>query len=162
MFDTIFGLPMHPLVVHATVVVVPLSAVLVALAALSRRFRSWAGFLPFGASVLGLILVPISTSSGEGLQNRLPQNALIERHAELADGLLPWVIVLTVAAAALFFVHLREKSVAVGPLSRAILAAVMVVAIIGSVGTVFQAGRIGHAGAEASWSDVGSSTTSQP
>lgn len=34
MFDTIFGLPMHPLVVHATVVIVPLAALVVALAAL--------------------------------------------------------------------------------------------------------------------------------
>lgn len=162
MFDTIFGLPMHPLVVHATVVLVPLTAVLVAFAALSRRFRSWAGFLPFGASVLGLILVPISTSSGEELEKRLPQSALIERHSELADGLLPWVIVLAVAAAALLFVHLRERSVAAAPLSRAILATVIVVAIIGSAGTVFQVGRIGHAGANASWSDVGSSAPSQP
>ena len=162
MFDTIFGLPMHPLVVHATVVIVPLSAVLVALAALWLRFRSWAGFLPFGASVLGLILVPISTSSGEELERRLPKSALIDRHAELADGLLPWVIVLAVAAAALLFIHLREKSDRHKALSRASLAAVIIVAIVASVGTMVQVGRIGHSGANASWSDVVSSTPSQP
>lgn len=43
MFDTIFGLPLHPLVVHATEVIVPLAAVLVVLTAAWPRFRRWAG-----------------------------------------------------------------------------------------------------------------------
>lgn len=162
MFDTIFGLPMHPLVVHATAVLVPLAAVTVAVAALWPRFRAWAAFLPFGASVVGLILVPISTSSGQELEKRLPPSALIERHSQLADGLLPWAIVLAVASLALLVVHLREKSAKHEPLPRAILAAVIVVAIVSSAGTVFQVGRIGHAGAVASWGDVVSSTPAQP
>lgn len=152
MLDTIFGLPVHPLLVHATVVLVPLAAVVVALAALWPRFRAWAGYLPLGVSALALLLVPLSTSSGESLEERVPETALVERHAELAEGLLPWVIVLGVGALALLIVHLREKSSTLEPLSRAILAGLMVLAVVGSVGSVVQVGRIGHAGAEASWS----------
>lgn len=36
MFDTIAGLPTHPLVVHATVVVVPVAALVVGLAGLGH------------------------------------------------------------------------------------------------------------------------------
>ena len=42
MLDTIFGLPVHPLVVHATTVIVPSAAVAVLLAAVWPRFRRWA------------------------------------------------------------------------------------------------------------------------
>lgn len=40
MLDTIFGLPIHPLLVHATVVIVPLAAVLVLLTALWPAARA--------------------------------------------------------------------------------------------------------------------------
>ena len=100
MLDTIFGLPVYPLLVHATVVIVPLAAAAVALAALWPRFRAWAGFLPLLLSVVALVLVPLSTSSGESLEERVPEAALVERHAQMAEGLLPWAIVLVIGAAA--------------------------------------------------------------
>ena len=40
------GLPLHPLIVHATVVIIPLAALTVILFAVWPRFRSWAGPLP--------------------------------------------------------------------------------------------------------------------
>lgn len=39
LLDTIVGLPVHPLVVHATEVVVPAAAIVVVVAALWPRFR---------------------------------------------------------------------------------------------------------------------------
>ena len=101
MFDTIFGLPLHPLVVHATEVFVPLAALLVVLTAAWPRFRQWGGYLTLGTALVALALVPISKESGEQLEHRVGENSLIETHAELADGLLPWVIGLAVVAAAL-------------------------------------------------------------
>ena len=68
MFDTFFGLPLHPFVVHATEVTVPLAALLVIVAAAWPRFRRWAGYLPMGAALAALVLVPISTQSGEQLE----------------------------------------------------------------------------------------------
>ncbi len=61
MLDTVFGLPMHPLIVHATVVIVPTAALLVALAAIYPRFRGWAGPVPALAALLSCVLVPLST-----------------------------------------------------------------------------------------------------
>ena len=45
MLDTVFGLPLHPLIVHATVVVVPLAA----LSVLLRRSGRASGGGPGGA-----------------------------------------------------------------------------------------------------------------
>lgn len=152
MFDTIFGLPMHPLIVHATVVVVPLAAVVISLAALLPRFRNWAGYVPLGLGATAVVLVPLSTSTGEELQHRLGETKLIEKHADIAEGLLPWVVVLAVAALAIALMYFREESETHEALSTSIVAVVTVVALIGAVGTMIQVGRIGHSGATASWS----------
>lgn len=154
MFDTIFGLPMHPLVVHATVVIVPAAAISVALAAIWPRFRAWASFMPLALSLAALVLVPVSTQSGESLEHALPHNPLIERHQELADGLLPWVIGLAVVAILLFVrdrLSKRDDSPAV---PRWALAGLIVIALASSVGTGVQVARIGHSGAEAAWQGV--------
>ncbi|WP_104087559.1 DUF2231 domain-containing protein [Cryobacterium sp. N19] len=169
MFDTFFGLPLHPFVVHATEVTVPLAVLLVILAAAWPRFRRWAGYLPLGAVLAALILVPLSTESGEKLQSRVGENALIETHANLAEGLLPWVAGLTVVAAALLWWNIRERranvrastssesvlSVRRGP--RWITVTLLLVALVVSTGTTVQAILIGHSGATAVWSeDMGS------
>ena len=56
--ETVFGLPIHPLIVHATVVVVPTAALVLVLAVLLPRFRAWAGPLPAGARRCGGGSVP--------------------------------------------------------------------------------------------------------
>ena len=68
--DNIFGLPVHPLIVHATVVVVPSAALAVALYALWPRFRAWSGWGPLALAVAAVVLTPLSTSSGESLEHR--------------------------------------------------------------------------------------------
>ncbi len=170
MFDTVFGLPVHALVVHATVVVVPTAAASVALAAGWRRFRRWAGFLPLLLSLVALVLVPVSTSSGEALEERVGHSDLVEQHAHLGEGLLLPVLILTLAALVLYWLHLKEDlansgsaSWAAGLLARtggpgrpgtAAMTAICLVAVVGVVSTVVQVARIGHSGAEAAWSDV--------
>jgi len=168
-FDTIFGLPLHPLVVHATVVIVPTAALAVALAAVWPRFRRWAGFLPLLLSAAAVMLVPLSTSSGEALERRLPSSPLVEAHVRLADGLLLPVLVLFVAAVALYAVQVKEQAPewmpdrvgatlarvgGKGDPPRAVLAAVVLIAVLGSGATLVQVARIGHSGAKAAWSDV--------
>ena len=101
MLDTFFGLPVHALIVHATVVIVPTAAIVVAGAAFWPRFRAWAGYLPLLLGLAALVLVPLSTGLGEALEERVPETALVEQHAEMAEGLLPWVILLVVAGLAL-------------------------------------------------------------
>jgi hypothetical protein len=152
---TIFGLPAHPLLVHATVVFVPLAAFLVIGAVLVPRFRAWAGPLPAGVSLVALILTPLSTATGENLEHELPHNALIEEHARLGDQLLPFTIALFVLAAAFWWLT-RDRSGADSRWPRALVVGVGVLAVVAAVGTGVQVARIGHSGAKAAWSDAGS------
>jgi uncharacterized membrane protein len=70
---SVFGLPFHPLIVHATVVVVPAAAVVVLLATFWSRFRSWASWGPLAAAALAVVLVPVTTASGESLEHSMPR-----------------------------------------------------------------------------------------
>jgi hypothetical protein len=146
------GLPLHPLIVHATVVLVPLAALTVALSALWPRFRRWAGPMPLGLALVGLILVPLSTSTGETLERHVPHSALVEAHTRLADGLLPWMIGLSIIAAAGYLI---QRLVSSGrSVSRALMAGVAVLAVVGATGTAVQVARIGHSGAKAAWAST--------
>lgn len=151
---TVFGLPLHPLIVHATVVVVPAAAIVVLLATFWPRFRRWASWGPFAAAALAVILVPITTSSGESLEHALPPSDLIETHTHLADGLLPWVIVVVVGAAGLLWSHLASSRPGWRSFPRWLVFVVMAVATVGAVGALVEVVRIGHSGATAAWSDV--------
>ncbi len=150
MFDTFFGLPLHPLVVHATEVIVPTAAIVVVLVALWPRFRRWAGLLPLGLALAALVLVPLSEKTGESLEERVAETQLVETHIDLAEGLLPWVIGLVVVAAALFWWNRRERAEHRAP--RWIAIALIAAALLAGTGTTVQAIRIGHSGAAAVWS----------
>ena len=96
---TVNGLPAHVLLVHATVVLLPLSALLLMLTALwAPARRRLAG----PNAVLALVvvaLVPITTSAGEWLEHRVASTDLIRAHTELGDTAL--VVAIGVAVMAL-------------------------------------------------------------
>lgn len=153
---SLFGLPVHPLIVHATVVVVPAAAVAVALAAVWSRFRRWFSWGTPAAAVAATILVPLATSSGESLQQQLPRTALIEAHVRLAEGLLPWVIALSVLAVAGWWMHgLAGRFSPRRPLARWLPVLVAVLAVVAAVGTLVEVVLIGHSGAAAAWTTTG-------
>ena len=157
--STILGLPVHPLLVHATVVFVPLAVLLVVLAVCWPRFRAWAGPLPAGVSLVALVLTPLSTATGENLEHDLPHNALIERHAELGDQLLPFTIALFVLAAGFWWLTRPSRPGGTDGRHRSsmLVTGIGVLAVVAALGTAVQVARIGHSGAEAAWSDTGSS-----
>ena len=156
MFDTIAGLPLHPLVVHATEVIVPVTAIVVTLAALWPLFRQRAGYLPL--ALASLALVPLSTQSGEALQKRVGESSLIQTHSNLAEGLLPWVFGLVVVAAVLLWWHRNERKAASPRAPRWVALGVAVAAVFATTGTTVQAIRVGHSGATAVWSEDMSKT----
>jgi len=160
-FDTIAGLPLHPLVVHATEVIVPAAALVLLLAVLWPRFRRWARYLPLGLSIIAVVLVPLSTESGEALEHRVGGNDLIETHSQLAEGLLPWLVALAVVALALVLWHRKDSwSLSYRNLTW-IPVALAVAGVLAATGTTVQAVRVGHSGATAVWSgDVASSSSS--
>ena len=162
MFDTVMGLPLHPLVVHATEVIVPSAALVVVLAALWPLFRRWARFLPLGLAAVALVLVPVSTESGEALKERVKETALIQTHADLAEGLAPWVFALFLIAAVLLWWNWNERATAAPRAPRWVALVLAVAAVLASAGTVVQAVRIGHSGATAVWSQVAGFASGTP
>jgi hypothetical protein len=162
---TVFGLPTHALLVHATVVLVPLAALAVLLHALWPVAARRLGIVTPLLALAALVLTPLSTESGEVLERSVGENALVQRHAELADGLAPWTIGLFVVAVGLWVLDRRRARVAVpttggqareprSALPRWVPLVVAVLAIAAAAGTTQQIIRIGHAGAEATWHGV--------
>ena len=90
---TIAGLPLHPLVVHAAVVLIPLSAVLAIWFAVQPRWR-WLSRWPTAALSVAVVGISfIATSSGESLQETSPKlERAVHEHAERGE-LLSWLLV---------------------------------------------------------------------
>jgi len=162
MFDTIAGLPLHPLVVHATEVIVPTAALVVAIAAVCPQFRRWARFPPLGIALVALFLVPISTQSGEALQARVRQSSLVHTHVAMAEGLAPWVFGLAVVAGVLLWWSWNDTKATPPRAPKWVALLLAVAAVLGATGTIVQAIRIGHSGATATWSNVAGSSTQTP
>lgn len=139
------GLPTHVLLVHAVVLFVPLTALLVTGSALIPWTRRWLGILPVAVAFVSLLLVPLTTHAGEWLRDRVADSPLVDRHAELGDGLLPWALGLFVVAVAGWLFQRRTRP---HPLLRG---AIGLMAVILSVGAVVQVYRIGDSGARAAW-----------
>jgi len=170
--DTIGGLPLHPLIVHAVVVLVPLASLLLLLAALSPRIRHWAGILTPVVATITLLMVPLASQSGEALQRRVQETPALQEHVELGDSLVYFVLLVTILAWALWFLDRRvgastataatagvgaDVTRATAPRSG-LLTAVIVLSVLSVVATTVQVVRIGHSGATATWSKVGATT----
>ena len=150
MFDLINGIPLHPLVVHAVVVLLPLT-ILGTLAIVARpAWRLRYGHLVVAVGVLSLIFIPIATSSGEALEERVGNPG---EHAELGDQLIWFTIPLVVLAAAVWFLERRKAAgqPAIGP--KALPAAVSVLAVVAALAAGVQVYRVGDSGARAAWSE---------
>ena len=145
--ETVFGLPLHPLVVHGTVVLVPLTALLVALAAVLPRVRAWAGPLPLVMAAGCVVMAQLSTSSGATLQRVRPA---VQEHAELGEMLIWWALGLLAVAAASYALRRTGRDRVPG-----VAVALVVLGVVVPVGAVVQTALIGHSGAESVWTDVG-------
>lgn len=143
MFDVISGLPVHPLVVHAVVVLLPLMAVVTVIVAARAPWRGALRWVVV-ADALVLVSAVVADQSGEVLQGRLSQagEKVAEDHGELG-GTIPAVALVLLLTAVLAWFATRKGGVLV-PVS--IVAVTL--AAIASIGLVV---AVGHSGAKASW-----------
>lgn len=162
--SNLMGLPAHPLIVHAVVVLVPLTALGLFLSAVWPAAREKVGWITVGFATVCLVLIPFATGSGENLEERVDETELVEKHAELGERLLPWVILLFVASlAVMLFFHYKKRidaQVADGTLAEApgwtkiVSPLLIVLAIVASLGNVWTTYEVGHSGAKATWDDT--------
>lgn len=147
MFDTVAGLPVHTLVIHATVLLLPLAALLTAgLAFLPRRFAAYGWLVVLlDAGMVGLTYVTVK--SGQALLPRVgPVSDDLARHVALGTNMTWFAVALLVAAVVAVLLR-RAAPAAVGA-----VVAVVVVVIAGAVAV--QTVRVGHAGSTAVWKPV--------
>ncbi|MEU9477537.1 DUF2231 domain-containing protein [Streptomyces sp. NPDC048191] len=157
------GLPAHVLFVHVVVVLIPLAALALVAAALWPRAARRLGVLLPALAFVALVSVPLTTHAGEWLERHVQDDALVRRHTELGDGLLPWALGLFVLAAVVWWAGRRapaEPGQGRGPRWSAppvrILLGVLSLAV--AVGAVVDVYRIGDSGAKAAWHDGYSKT----
>lgn len=156
MFDLINGLPIHPLVVHGVVVLLPLSILGTIAIALRPAWRLSYGYLVVACAAVATILVPISTSSGESFEKRVGDPGV---HAQLGDQLIWFAIPLLILVAAMVWLERRKAAdkPAIGP--SVLPAAVAGLAVIAALAAGVQVYRVGDSGARAAWGDQVSSSS---
>jgi hypothetical protein len=165
---TVEGLPAHVLLVHAVVVLVPLTALLLVVESLwpaARRRLAWPTAV---LAVVTLVSVPLATEAGDWLEHRIASTPLVREHAELGDTLLPWaiglaVLAVLVAARQQWTRRAERRASEAGPAERRprgrlLSAALAVVAIALAGGSVVSVYRIGDSGARAAWTGQFSAT----
>ncbi|MFD5515444.1 hypothetical protein [Streptomyces sp. NPDC127066] len=101
--------------------------------------------------------LPLTSNAGEWLEGHVADNALVRRHAELGDGLLPWAGGLFVLAVVLWWKVGRTTASGHSDGSRRpaalvrVAAAVLTLVVAG--GASVDVYRIGDSGAKAAWHD---------
>jgi hypothetical protein len=151
-FDTIDGLPVHALVLHATVALLPLMAIATVAVAVVPRWRRGGGVVVALLDALMVPLVFVTIQSGEALQERLSTatgSTVAEEHGERGALLIYFAIALFVAG---LIVAFFSRNGGFGSLV-AIVAAVVIGA--GTIGWTYYTG---DSGARAVWEDVVANT----
>lgn len=152
--ETFNGLPLHPLVVHAVVVLLPLAALGTIAIAVRPQWRTRYGLLVTAAALIATVLVPVATSSGEALEQRVGEPGA---HAELGEQLIWFALPLLILSAILTYGGRRSPAAIETPRGHpGIMRGVAVLAVVAAVAAGVQIYRVGDSGARAAWGDKAS------
>jgi apolipoprotein N-acyltransferase len=147
---TVFGLPAHALLVHAIVVLAPLTALLEMLCAVWPAARRRFVWLVLAFAVVTTVLTPLTTTAGDWLYNQQsqPSDILIE-HANRGQWMIVFSVGLLVVAIALAVLDwLERRSDKPRKIATIVVA---IIAVMVGVWSIVGVVRIGDAGTEAVW-----------
>ncbi len=159
-FYNVDGLPLHVLVVHFVIVLVPLTALCVILAAVWPAVRRRLGV---ALALLGLAiiaLVPLATQAGEWLMQRVAPTPLIGEHTAYGNALWPWSLslgILGIATWLWYFLLERRNKGGTDPrrpsrgVRRAAAVVIAVLALGLGTGATVQTILAGESGSRAVW-----------
>lgn len=166
------GLPGHPVFAHGAVVLVPLTALALVVCALWPSAARRLGWVLPALGLVTLVLVVLTTESGEWLEERVREGALVEEHTEMGSGLTAWAFALFVLTVAVWLLgragprreHRRSgaadshneggaSTAARQASSLPVHIVAVVIALVVAVGAVIGVYRIGESGAKAVWHD---------
>src|SRR5262249_6263046 len=150
-FDLVNGLPVHALVVHAVVVLLPLACLGTIAIAVRPSWRHRYGVLVVACAAVSTALIPVATSSGEALESHVGNPG---EHAELGDQLIWSAVPLVVLSLALVWLDRRHRaSTSDEPNRSGVMRVVAVLALVAALATSVQVYRVGDSGARAAWGD---------
>jgi uncharacterized membrane protein len=168
--DTVNGLPLHPLTVHAPVVLIPLAALL-GVAFAVPALRAWSrlplALVSVGAAVAAFVSVQSGHSFKESLELSGSLEELLDRHEALAEQLLWMIIAYAVLAVVAAAVAGRSEARGAEPDSRrgapparrgslGVVGVVLSVLLVaGGAAVTYQTYRVGELGSEAVWGTTG-------
>jgi uncharacterized membrane protein len=142
-FDLIFGLPLHPLVVHSAVVLIPLVALAAIIMAVRPSFTVKFGKAVFLLAVVAQGAMFIAKSSGESFEERLGKE--VERHAELGE-IAPFT---SLPLLALIFLKWRINSGL--KVSRTVDRLISIALVVAALVALVYIYLTGHSGADSVW-----------
>jgi tellurite resistance protein TehA-like permease len=151
--NDLFGIPAHPLVVHAAVVLLPLGAIATVIVAALPKARRYYAPIAFGLVLIGTIAVFLAQQSGESLEDRVTETELVEEHTEQGETVLPWAIAVTAVAAAVAVAQpLRRRYTQLS--ATAVTAVLLAAAVATASGATWTVIEVGHSGAKATWENL--------
>ncbi len=161
MFDKLFDLPAHPLLIHAPLVLLPVAAIVTIVLAAKSSWRERSGWWPLAGLFIVTVMLFAAKESGEAFNEGFDiafGGAGAERHAELGDTTflitLVWLVVLAGLTAIEQVERLRTGTLQVigsNLVARQVIAGLTsVVAIVATVWLI----RTGHEGARITWGPV--------
>ena len=149
MFGTVFGIPAHPLFVHAAVVFIPLLALTAAAYALVPRWRGRIEWLTIALAVIAPLAALAAKFSGDKfITARFPKGAPANVLQHRSYGTQTLWLTLGLALATALMLWALQPSRTLPPW---VLGGVRVLVLVLAVITVIWVVRTGEAGATAVW-----------
>jgi hypothetical protein len=144
-FGMLAGLPLHPLLVHSAVVLVPLVSIGALVMSYLPSFSRRHGKLILILAVIAQVSVFLAKMSGEAFAEILDKN--VEKHAELGE-IAPLVTIPMVALIYLRWRMDRAGSTTGSVVIRRLISVALVIASLVSLVVIF---LVGHSGASSVW-----------
>ncbi len=147
-FDLINGLPVHALVIHAAVVLVPLTALGLVVMAIWPRFSRGHGWLVVVSGVVATMSSFVARQSGEALEERVGEAGF--DHADLGEVMPFFAAAMLVAVIVLWLIDRSAPDSGPAP-RRALRVVVAVIGVVIAVANLVWVFRVGDSGAKSVW-----------
>ena len=142
------GLPLHPLIIHAVVVLVPLSALGVIFLLVFPRFAPTFSPLILILLIASTVAGFIAENSGQSLSNRVGYPG---DHAEQGERLAKLILLFTLLYITWFVIY--RKSIKIKSADKLLKNSLSVLLLLTAIASTTLTFIVGHSGAKASWED---------
>jgi hypothetical protein len=150
--DDILGIPLHPLVVHAVVVLMPAAALGTIAIAFVPKWRDIYGWLVLGITTIVFATVPIATQSGKRLRDSLtlggPVVEKVRDHQAYGDRMIYAAAGLWLLLVVMLLLHRTGRR-------GGLMVLVAGLAIVAALAALVLVVLTGHSGSDAVWNPAG-------